>query len=409
MGAGMHRYGGGKEHRSAANADPPRTARGRRGGRGGRGGIGNCGGDLVVLAGRPVAVIGPRPPHPPRLPRSIARSITADCIRRNVALEFLLFGFLCRSTSEPGDRSSEFLARSTVDLHVSAASLPLPLCTSNSQSSFCGEEYGEDENIVETLEFFVAASGILLDFSSIESWTSQPSPMKVAVFLKILRAENFGICQASEDVEPSVVDREDAVAAVIPQCVAHRSYAHRTSRLSIAPCASYLLRKRALRNDMNHGKCGERKAPEFCLCAEGFMVVLQQLACICSIIACLVGNDELSAASNALNCAADLVFCTVCGCMQTQHKVEMDKRDGMFGDVTMQPPAQVVMSRFDQPTPPAVGYPPHYPNQYPNQAPYPNVPPGYPNQAPYPGQAPGYPVYGAPPPPAYGQQYPHYG
>ncbi|KAG6542527.1 hypothetical protein Mapa_015998 [Marchantia paleacea] len=214
-----------------------------------------------------------------------------------------------------------------------------------------------------------------------------------------------------------------------------------------APCASYLLRKRALRNDMNQyvccagympcsGQCGERKAPEFCLCAEvwccfsisvqstrfllqdefniqttkcdnciiGFMVLLQQLACICSIIACIVGNDELSAASNALNCAADLVFCTVCGCMQTQHKVEMDKRDGMFGDVTMQPPAQVVMSRFDQPTPPAVGYPQHYPSQ----APYPNQPPGYPNQAPYPGQAPGYPVYSAPPP-AYGQQYPHYG
>lgn len=71
---------------------------------------------------------------------------------------------------------------------------------SNSQSSFCGEEYGEDENIVETLEFFVAASGILLDFSSIESWTSQPSPMKVAVFLKILRAENFGICKDSSGV-----------------------------------------------------------------------------------------------------------------------------------------------------------------------------------------------------------------
>lgn len=193
------------------------------------------------------------------------------------------------------------------------------------------------------------------------------------------------------------------------------------------PCASYLLRKRALYNDMSRytccagylpcsGQCGERKCPELCLgvevfccfansvqstrfllqdefniqttkcdnCIIGFMVCLQQLACIFSIIACIVGSDEIQAASNILNCAADVVYCTVCGCMQTQHKVEMDKRDGMFGDAPMRAPQQVVMSRFDQPIPPAVGYP----QQYPNQAPY--------------------PVYGAPPPPGapvYGQPY----
>ncbi|KAL2635989.1 hypothetical protein R1flu_007468 [Riccia fluitans] len=201
-----------------------------------------------------------------------------------------------------------------------------------------------------------------------------------------------------------------------------------------SPCASYLLRKRALYNDMSRytccagylpcsGQCGESKCPEACLCAEvwccfsnsvastrwllqdefniqttkcdnciiGFMVCLQQLACIFSIIACIIGGDELEAASNLLNCAADAVYCTVCGCMQTQHKIEMDKRDGKFGGDPMQPPQPPVMSRFEQPTPPAVGFPPQY------QAPYPAY------GAPPPGAYP--PPYGAPPQYT-GQQYP---
>jgi len=56
---------------------------------------------------------------------------------------------------------------------------------------------------------------------------------------------------------------------------------------------------------------------------------VQQLACIFSIIACIVGNDELQVASNLLNCLRD----GVCACMQTQHKVEIDKRDGKFGPI----------------------------------------------------------------------------
>ncbi|XAR54041.1 hypothetical protein NMG60_11029023 [Bertholletia excelsa] len=169
-----------------------------------------------------------------------------------------------------------------------------------------------------------------------------------------------------------------------------------------APCISYLLRKRALYDEMSRytccggympcsGRCGESKCPEFCLCAEvflcfgnsvastrfllqdefniqttacdnciiGFMFCVSQLACIFSIIACITGIDELEQASDILNCLANMVYCTVCACMQTQHKIEMDRRDGIIvprpGAMAV-PPTQH-MSRFDQPVPPAVGYP----------------------------------------------------
>ncbi|XP_076912774.1 uncharacterized protein LOC143571162 isoform X1 [Bidens hawaiensis] len=123
--------------------------------------------------------------------------------------------------------------------------------------------------------------------------------------------------------------------------------------LFCGPCVSYLLHKRALYNDMSRytccagympcsGRCGESKCPELCLCTEvflcfgnsvastrfllqdefniqttqcdnciiGFMFCLQQLACIFSIVACIVGSEELSEASQLLNCLADLVYCT---------------------------------------------------------------------------------------------------
>ncbi|XP_009621941.1 uncharacterized protein LOC107786677 [Nicotiana tabacum] len=175
-----------------------------------------------------------------------------------------------------------------------------------------------------------------------------------------------------------------------------------------APCASYILRKRALYNDMSRytccggympcsGRCGESHCPEFCLCTEvflcfansvastrfmlqdefnlqttkcdnciiGFMFCLQQLACICSIIACLTGSEEIQDAAQLLNCLSDFVYCTVCSCMQTQHKVEMDKRDGKFGPRPMAVPPAQQMSRLDQPVPPSVGYPPAQPQAYP--------------------------------------------
>ncbi|KAG4987484.1 hypothetical protein JHK85_030467 [Glycine max] len=137
-----------------------------------------------------------------------------------------------------------------------------------------------------------------------------------------------------------------------------------------APCVSYLLRKRALYDDLSRytccagympcsGRCGESKCPELCLGVEAFMSVLQRLACIFSIIALIVGNSEIRQASQLLSCLADFVYCTVCACMQTQHKIEMDKRDGKFGPQSVMGVLRVQqMSRFDQQVPPFVGYAP---------------------------------------------------
>ncbi|XP_071695845.1 uncharacterized protein [Rutidosis leptorrhynchoides] len=228
------------------------------------------------------------------------------------------------------------------------------------------------------------------------------------------------------------------------------------------PCASYKLRKRALYGDMSRytccggympcsGKCREHKCPRFCLfteviccfgnsvastrfmlqdefniqttkcdnCIIGCMVCLQQCACICSLIACIIGSDELKEASQLLNCSADLVFCSVCACMQTQHKVEMDKRDGKFGMLPMEVPPVQQMTRIDQQylppphtqyeqpphygypmqpqPPPHQGYPPHH-QGYPPAA-YPPPYQGYPPAA-YPPPHQGYPPY--PPPPHQG-------
>lgn len=98
----------------------------------------------------------------------------------------------------------------------------------------------------------------------------------------------------------------------------------------------------------------------------------------------IVGSEEISEASQLLSCLADMVYCTVCACMQTQHKIEMDKRDGMFGPQAMAVPPMQQMSRIDQPIPPSAGYPPQ---------PVYGQPYGYP-----PPQAQGYPPAGYPPP-----------
>lgn len=81
------------------------------------------------------------------------------------------------------------------------------------------------------------------------------------------------------------------------------------------------------------------------------------------------------------------------GYLQTQHKVEMDKRDGMFGpqSVMAVPPMQQ-MSRIDQAIPPSVGYAPQPAYGQPYGYPPPQAQ-GYP-----PPQAHGYPPAGYPPP-----------
>ncbi|KAK6263138.1 hypothetical protein QUC31_008954 [Theobroma cacao] len=143
--------------------------------------------------------------------------------------------------------------------------------------------------------------------------------------------------------------------------------------------------------------------PDFCCKTNstfkqqnGFMFCLQQIACIFSIVAMIVGSDEIQEASQLLSCLADMVYCTVCACMQTQHKIEMDKRDGMFGPQPMAVPPVQQMSRIDQPIPPAAGYPPPaYGQAYPPQAPG-YTAPGYPPAAYPPAQNPpaGYPPPG---------------
>ena len=134
------------------------------------------------------------------------------------------------------------------------------------------------------------------------------------------------------------------------------------------PCASYGLRKRALYNDMSRylccagylpcsGRCGEQRCPSFCLgvevclcfsnsvastrwmlqdqmtlsntkcdnCIIATTVFLQYVACIFSLLAICI--DGLQEAACILDWTADLLWCSMCACMQTQHKVQLDARD----------------------------------------------------------------------------------
>jgi len=168
------------------------------------------------------------------------------------------------------------------------------------------------------------------------------------------------------------------------------------------------------------GRCGEQKCPSFCLgvevalcftlsvqttrymiqdelrihttkcdnCIIITMIVLEYLACIFHIIACITGSDEIRMAANILQIISDVVWCTVCACMQTQHKIELDERDKNPGSIQMQAPPQQHIQMGGGPPPGYGGYPP------PQQQGYP--PHGYP-----PPQHQGYPPpqhQGYPPP-----------
>mmetsp|Transcript_19428 Transcript_19428/g.54306 ORF Transcript_19428/g.54306 Transcript_19428/m.54306 type:complete len:271 (-) Transcript_19428:1711-2523(-) len=214
-------------------------------------------------------------------------------------------------------------------------------------------------------------------------------------------------------------------------------------------CASWQLRKQALHGDMSRyiccnglcpcsGRMGEQSAPGCCLCLEvvlcfaqsvastrwmiqdelrlqttkcdnciiGTMIALQYLACLCHIAACITGSGELQEIARLVDCLADLMWCTVCGCMQTQHKIELDERDKNPGmsPVTAPPIQAIAAGGYAYPPPPPPGaypypppgaypYPPPPPGSYP---PGPPPPAGYPPPA-YPSPAYG-PGYGAPPP-----------
>lgn len=210
-------------------------------------------------------------------------------------------------------------------------------------------------------------------------------------------------------------------------------------------CASYSLRKQALYGDMSRyvccngacpcsGRCGEQNNPECCLCLEvaccfaqsvastrwmiqdelriqntqcdnciiGTMIAAQYLACLCSIAACLTGSEEIGDLAQFLDCIADILWYTVCGCMQTQHKAEMDNRDagggaaGGPGGAMQAPGVQMI----------PMGQPAHGQAYPPGQAPYQGYPPaqgmpqGYPAAAgggyPPQGPPPGYPAPGQP-------------
>ena len=140
--------------------------------------------------------------------------------------------------------------------------------------------------------------------------------------------------------------------------------------------ASMKNRKRAIYNDMSRylccggfypcsGRCYEQSNPELCLCLEafccfsesvigtrlllqdemqiqnskcdncliGFMIFMQYLSCICRLAACISGNDELDAMADAVECVADLTYCSVCACMQTQHHEQLNFRDNNPGAV----------------------------------------------------------------------------
>jgi len=167
-------------------------------------------------------------------------------------------------------------------------------------------------------------------------------------------------------------------------------------------CSSYSVRKQLLYNDMRRyvccggacpcsGKMGEQSAPEFCLametvccfaqsvassrfmiqdemlvqttkcdnCIIGTMIALQYAACLFSIAAMLMQNDSLRELSAMLNLISDMVYCSVCACMQTQHKAQLDVRDGVVppkeGIIMVAPPV-MAMIRPGAPPPPTAVY-----------------------------------------------------
>ena len=59
----------------------------------------------------------------------------------------------------------------------------------------------------------------------------------------------------------------------------------------------------------------------------GFLVAMEQLACIFRCAGEITGNPVLEEAGAVLTLGADVTYCSVCSCMQTQHKLQLDARD----------------------------------------------------------------------------------
>lgn len=178
-------------------------------------------------------------------------------------------------------------------------------------------------------------------------------------------------------------------------------------------CASFQQRKQILYGDMSRyiccagawpcaGRMGEQKCPDFCLglevvlcfpqsvasnrwalqdelrimntpfdnCVIGTMIAAQYLACVCSIAACLSGSDEINELAQVLDCVADILWCSVCGCLLTQQHVEVAARDAAGGALAYgasqqqgamhAPVQQQIAMGVPPPQQQHAGYPPQY-------------------------------------------------
>jgi len=54
-----------------------------------------------------------------------------------------------------------------------------------------------------------------------------------------------------------------------------------------------------------------------------FLIFTEQLACIFRCAGDLTGNAALEEVGVVLTCAADATYCSVCGCMQVQHSLQL--------------------------------------------------------------------------------------
>ena len=180
------------------------------------------------------------------------------------------------------------------------------------------------------------------------------------------------------------------------------------------------------------GRCGEKSCPEFCLCVEafccfpsavatnrfmiqdemrventpcdnfliGFMLCLNQLACIFRVAAMISQNDDIERAADILDCMADVTYCSVCACMQTQHQEQLKMRNPNARPPTqgvMQPPAPQVIYQMPPGAQPAGAT--HFQQQHYQQQQPPAPTYGY-SQPPPPQYG-----YSQPPPPQGGAQY----
>ena len=157
-----------------------------------------------------------------------------------------------------------------------------------------------------------------------------------------------------------------------------------------APCASYHLRQRALGGTLRDYVCcaghmpcagsfGEDKCPELCLATEvtccfansvvstryllqdsmviqntscdnalvGFLLFTEELACLFRCAGDITGSPALEEAAVLLTLLADSTYCSVCACMQTQAKVQLDARDaGAYSMPAFVPPTQQSMAGY---------------------------------------------------------------